>query len=164
MLSVYLPLVRKDAPPTPTLTPSPTPTPVPTSSQFSLQVIDLANQERQNAGCAPLTIDNRLMAAAQAHSEDMALNDFFSHTSLDGTEFWQRILAQGYNFSIAGENIAAGYTTPQDVMDGWMNSQGHRENILNCDFQDIGVGYYYLANDTGSVNYHHYWTMDLAAP
>lgn len=164
MFSVYLPLVRKDAPPTPTLTPSPTLTPVPTPSQFALQVIDLANQERQNAGCAPLTVDNRLMAAAQAHSEDMALNDFFSHTSLDGTEFWERILAQGYNFSIAGENIAAGYPTPQDVMDGWMNSQGHRDNILNCGYQDIGVGYYYLANDTGSVNYYHYWTMNLAAP
>ena len=70
----------------------------------------------------------------------------------------------GYQWSGAGENIAAGYASPEDVMDGWMNSQGHRANILNCAFRDIGVGYVYLANDTGQVNYRHYWTQDFGTP
>lgn len=160
---VYLPLIRKDAPPTPTPTPTATPTMTPVPG-FAQQVVDLVNQERQNAGCAPLTVDSRLQAAAQGHSEDMALNDFFSHTGSNGSSPWDRIVAQGYNFSWAGENIAAGYTTPQDVMSAWMSSPGHRDNILDCNFTDIGVGYYYLANDTGSVNYYHYWTQVFAAP
>ena len=164
--TVYLPLVFNPQPtltPTPTPVPSPTPTPTPTSD-FAEQVVVLVNQERAANGCGPVTMESRLRAAAQGHSEDMALNDFFSHTGSDGSSPWDRIHAQGYQYSTAGENIAAGYSTPESVMDGWMNSPGHRANILNCDFVHIGVGYYYLANDTGSTNYHHYWTQDFAAP
>ncbi len=161
--NAYLPLIFRYESPTATPIPTATATATPLPG-FPEQVVDLVNQERQNAGCPPVTMDNRLRAAAQGHSEDMALNDFFSHTGSDGSSPWDRIVAQGYNFSTAGENIAAGYTSPQDVMDGWMNSPGHRANILNCDFTDIGVGYYYLGNDTGNVNYHYYWTQDFAAP
>ncbi len=158
--AVYLPAIFRFDPPTPT-PPPPTATPLP---GFPEQVVDLVNQERQNAGCPPVTMDDRLRAAAQGHTEDMALNDFFSHTGSNGSSPWDRIVAQGYNFSTAGENIAAGYTTPQEVMNGWMSSPGHRANILDCDFTDIGVGYYYLGNDTGDVNYNYYWTQDFAAP
>jgi len=108
-----------------------------------------------------LQLSSQLTAAALGHSEDMAHNDYFSHTSLDGRAFWQRIEAQGYSFWSAGENIAAGYQTPAAVMAGWMDSSGHRANILDCDFKDIGVGYYYLANDSGDLNYRHYWTQDF---
>lgn len=58
-----------------------------------------------------------------------------------------------------GENIAAGYSTPEAVVEGWKNSSGHRANLLNPNFTELGVGYYYLANDTGSVNYNRYWTQ-----
>ncbi len=153
--SLFLPLVRKDASPTPTASPVP---------DFVQQVFDLVNQERQSVGCAALNMDSRLMAAAQGHTEDMALNDFLSHTGSDGSSLWERILAQGYNYTLVGENIAAGYATPQEVMNGWMSSPGHRDNILDCSVVDIGIGYYYLANDTGSVNYYHYWTQVFAAP
>lgn len=133
-------------------------------SPFAAEVVTLTNQHRAAAGCAPLTINGRLMAAAQLHSEDMALRDFFSHTSSNGSSPWDRMRAQGYTFSHAAENIAAGYPTPASVVEGWMNSSGHRANILNCNLREVGVGYYFLANDTGSVNYRHYWTQDFGTP
>ena len=131
---------------------------------FGEQVVALVNQERAGAGCPPLAIDERLVAAAQGHSEDMAANDFFSHTGSDGSEPWERMEAAGYDWSRAAENIAAGYPTPEEVVAAWMNSMGHRNNILNCALVDTGVGYVYLADDGGSVNYHHYWTHAFGVP
>jgi len=125
------------------------------------EVVALVNEERALVGCAPLQVNFQLTAAAQSHTEDMAFRDYFSHTSLDGRSPWDRIRAEGYNFWSAAENIAAGYQTPASVMAGWMGSTGHRANILNCELEDIGVGYYYLDNDTGDVNYHYYWTQDF---
>lgn len=133
-------------------------------SGFAQQVVQITNEERSRAGCGPVTVSQQLTAAAQGHSEDMALNDFFSHTGSNGSQFWQRIEAAGYQYWSAGENIAAGYHTAQAVMDGWMGSSGHRANILNCDYREIGVGYYLLESDTGTVNYGHYWTQVLARP
>jgi uncharacterized protein YkwD len=128
------------------------------------QVVYLVNSERAKAGCSALIVSPQLSAAAQGHSEDMALNDFFSHTSKDGRSPWDRIRDTGYEFRSAGENIAAGYSTAASAVNGWMNSSGHRANILNCGFQETGVGYYYLASDTGSVNYRSYWTQVFATP
>ncbi|HBX70805.1 MAG TPA: CAP domain-containing protein [Chloroflexi bacterium] len=150
--TVYLPLVSR---------PETTPTPVPS---FEERVVELTNQEREANGCSPVTMEPRLQAAAEGHSADMALNDFFSHTGSNGSSPWDRIHAQGYSYSRAGENIAAGYSTPESVVTGWMNSDGHRANILNCSFVHIGVGYYYLQNDPGSVRYRHYWTQVFASP
>ena len=146
----YLPLVMKSEP-----IPEP---------DFEEQVVILTNQERATYGCGPVTMDSRLRAAAEGHSEDMALNDFFSHTGSDGSTVGVRVSAQGYSWSLVGENIAAGYTSPESVVAGWMASSGHRANILNCAYVHIGVGYYYLGNDTGSVNYRHYWTQVFASP
>jgi uncharacterized protein YkwD len=136
----------------------------PALSPFAAEVVTLTNQQRAAAGCAPLAINSKLTTAAQLHSEDMALRDFFSHTGSNNSSLSSRVLAQGYTFSRIAENIAAGYTTPTSVINGWMNSSGHRANILNCNLRDIGVGYYFLANDTGSVNYRHYWTQDFGTP
>jgi uncharacterized protein YkwD len=72
--------------------------------------------------------------------------------------------AAGYTYSAAAENIAAGFPTPQSVVAAWMNSSGHRANILNCELTETGVGYVFLANDQGAVNYHHYWTHVFASP
>jgi uncharacterized protein YkwD len=134
-------------------------------SAEALRVVELTNAERAQAGCAPLNVSTQLTEAAQGHSEDMALNDFFSHTGSDGRSPGERIEAAGYDYwTTIGENIAAGYQTPEAVMAGWMGSKkGHRENILNCAYEDIGVGYYYLADDTGEENYHTYWTQDFGS-
>ncbi|MCU0501377.1 MAG: CAP domain-containing protein [Anaerolineae bacterium] len=147
--TIYLPLVVR---------------PASTVHPYATRVVELVNQARAKEGCAPLAMNAALNNAALRHSEDMARNDFFSHTGSDGSSPWDRMEREGYQWSRAGENIAIGYVTPEDVMDGWMNSAGHRANILNCNFRDIGVGYAYLANDSGQVNYRHYWTQDFGAP
>lgn len=131
---------------------------------FEQEVLNLVNQERASAGCAPLSANDKLVTAARGHSDDMAQNDFFSHTGSDGSSAGDRISREGYSWSRWGENIAAGYTSPASVMNGWMNSSGHRANILNCAYTEIGIGYIYLANDTGSTNYRHYWTQDFGTP
>jgi len=131
---------------------------------WETEVIALTNAERANHGCAPLAYNPRLTAAAQGHSRDMAINDYFSHYSLDGRTPWDRIRATGYDYDRAAENIAAGYGSPASVVAGWMTSSGHRANILNCALTEIGVGYHYLSPDTGSVNYSRYWTQVFATP
>ena len=115
-------------------------------ADFESEVIDLVNVERAAEGLAPLNYDARLAAAARDHSEDMGLQDYFSHTSLDGRTVSERIEDAGYSWNTYGENIAAGQPTPEDVIDSWMSSQGHRANILNPNFCDIGVGYTYVAD------------------
>ena len=134
------------------------------SIQFIEQVVELTNIERAKAGLSPLELNNRLLNAAQDHSNDMAQDDFFSHTGADGSSIGDRVRASGYQYSTTGENIAAGQTTPAQVVEGWMNSPGHRANILNPNYTEIGVGYEYLQNDTGSVNYNHYWTQVFGTP
>ncbi len=126
-------------------------------ADFETDVIDLVNVERAAQGLHPLSYDHQLAAAARDHSEDMGLQGYFSHTSLDGRTLPDRITAAGYSYNTYGENIAAGYQTPEAVIAGWMNSTGHRANILNSNFCDIGVGYVFLADSP----YGHYWTQDF---
>jgi len=149
--------------PTPTFTPTPTATPVCASHDgaFECQVWFLINQERTSRGIPPLTSNLLLHNAAWGHSNDMAQNNFFNHTGSNGSQFYERITAAGYDWSTCGENIAAGYSTPAAVVAGWMASQeGHREAILNVNYVDIGIGYVYKAN----TKYGHYWTTDFARP
>ncbi|MGW0800290.1 sigma-70 family RNA polymerase sigma factor [Streptomyces sp. NPDC002692] len=120
------------------------------------QVVALVNKERAAAGCGPLTEDAQLEKAAQAHSDDMAARNFFEHTNPDGADPGQRITAAGYRWSTYGENIAEGQQTPQAVMESWMNSPGHRANILNCSFKNIGVG---VHKGSGGP----WWTQDFGA-
>jgi uncharacterized protein YkwD len=105
------------------------------------QVVVLVNQARAAAAtpCPPLVVDPRLTASAQAHSDDMAARDYFSHTTPEGVTFDQRIIAAGYPRPGA-ENIAKGQRTPEKVMADWMASAGHRANIENCRLTTIGVG------------------------
>lgn len=152
--------------PTPTHTPTlpPTPTPTPDQAEMVRRVVEHTNSYRQQHGCSALKLDDRLTQAAQGHSEDMAFNDFFSHTGSQGTTPWDRITATGYTYSTAAENIFAGTRSPEETVDGWYNSEGHRKNMLNCELEYIGVGYYYLENDTGNENFHTYWTQVFATP
>lgn len=143
--------------------PAPTPTPPPsggdtpeTLDAFEQQVLELTNAIRAEAGLPALRFDAALSAAADKHSQDMAEKNYFSHTQPDGDRLSDRVHDEGYNYSRVGENIAAGYTTPEAVVQGWMNSSGHRANILNPGYEEIGVGYH---EDQGSDVYTHYWTQ-----
>jgi uncharacterized protein YkwD len=116
------------------------------------KVVEITNQERAAAGCGPVKVNTKLASAARLHSQDQAEHNNMSHTGSDGSSPWQRSERAGYTNAI-GENVAAGYRTPAAVMDGWMNSDGHRANILNCDAKAIGVGLAYASNGTP------YWTQ-----
>ncbi|MER5554798.1 sigma-70 family RNA polymerase sigma factor [Streptomyces sp. NPDC002793] len=126
-------------PPEPSSEPAPAPK---TSSAPSVaeEVIALVNNERAEEGCGAVSGNGLLAKAASRHSADMAARDYFSHTSQDGTDPGARITAAGYRWSTYGENIAKGQPTAAAVMDSWMNSSGHRANILNCAFKEIGIG------------------------
>ena len=100
----------------------------------------LTNIERSKNGCSAVRVDSRLQTAAELHSKDMVDRNYFDHTTPDGKDPGDRAAAQGYpNWS--GENIAQGYPTPAAVVQGWMNSPGHRANILNCQSKATGVGF-----------------------
>jgi uncharacterized protein YkwD len=121
------------------------------------QVLVIVNAERAKAGCKALTVDNRLAAAARKHSADMVARNYFSHTTPDGVEFSKRIDNEGYKWSTVGENIAAGQPNAVEVMKAWMKSPGHRANILNCTFRNIGIG---IAFDGRRP----FWTQDFGTP
>jgi uncharacterized protein YkwD/stress response protein SCP2 len=104
------------------------------------EVIELTNAERVRAGLPPLGADLPLTTAAQAHSADMVARDFYAHTSPDGSRPWDRAAAAGCARRTIGENIACGQRSPAEVVRGWMNSPGHRANILGRDFTHIGIG------------------------
>lgn len=127
---------------------------------FEQQVLQLVNEERARESLEPLTFDPLLAQAARTHSTNMARQDFFGHTGNDGSDCIDRIRATGFTRNVPlGENIAAGHTTAESVVDGWMDSPGHRANILNSAFTRLGVGHYFLEDDTGEVNYNHYWAQ-----
>lgn len=106
------------------------------------EVCQLVKMEREKVSLHSLQLDPLMNAVAQAHAEDMVNNNYFSHYSLDGRSPADRLRAAGVTFSTWGENIAWGYTSPTSVMSAWMNSSGHRANILNSGFRRIGIGYY----------------------
>lgn len=126
---------------------------------FEQEVLRLTNEFRKEKKLKPLSLDQTLAKAADVHSENMAKQDFFSHTGKDNSKPWERAQKLGYESGYVGENIAAGYSSAKAVVDGWKNSPGHRANMLNPNYNEIGVGHYYLQNDTGKVNYNHYWTQ-----
>jgi uncharacterized protein YkwD len=103
-------------------------------------VFQLVNQERVSRGLAPYAWNTELAVASQRHAEDMVDQDYFSHTSLDGRNFGDRADDAGYDGSPRGENIAAGQQSAESVMDAWMNSTGHRDNILSTGSNEIGIG------------------------
>ncbi len=148
--------------PTPSQPGEPTPAPGdPAVQRAEAEVVRLVNQERVEAGCAVLNVDARLTRAARAHSRDMAANGFFSHTNRQGKGPSQRVSDAGYRWRMTGENIASGQPTAAAVMSAWMNSPGHRRNILNCGYRDIGVG---LAFRDTSGRRVPFWTQNFGTP
>ena len=137
------------------------------NATFTAQVLKLVNTARAQGGTcqdqvfAPsgaLSWNTRLATAAQAHAEDMAAHNYFSHDSLDGTTFDKRITAAGYVWRSVAENIAAGQPTPEDVMAAWIASPGHCRNIFNPDLREIGVGF------AQGGTYGEYWGQDFGTP
>ncbi|RYG73278.1 hypothetical protein EU245_07080 [Lentibacillus lipolyticus] len=110
-------------------------------NEFEQQVVELTNQERTAQGLEPLKVDTELSKVAREKSRDMATSNYFSHNSPNYGSPFDMMKQFGVSYKTAGENIARGQRTPQEVVDGWMNSEGHRKNIMNPDFTHIGVGY-----------------------
>lgn len=130
-----------------------TPVTNPGLSEMEMEVVRLVNIERQKAGLAPFTASAELSRVARLKSQDMGTKNYFSHTSPTYGSPFEMMKAQGIKYTTAGENIAKGYLTAQSVVNGWMNSSGHRANILNGSFKTIGVGAYKTSN--GTI----YWTQ-----
>lgn len=116
-------------------------------------ILSLVNTERTKAGCPVLTASSPLDGLAQAFSEDMAARNFFDHTDPDGHTPWDRAKARGIT-GLGGENIARGQADAEAVMTAWMNSPGHRANILNCDYRTLGVGIHFGSGGP-------WWTQDF---
>ncbi|GGM38623.1 CAP domain-containing protein [Dactylosporangium sucinum] len=116
-------------------------------------VVAITNAVRARAGCGPVTANARLNHAAWAHSRDMAMQGYFSHGATG-----VRVRAAGYRWAAYGENIAWGQRSAGEVMDDWMSSPGHRANILDCRFRNVGVAVVY--NGRGVP----FWTQDFATP
>ncbi len=112
------------------------------TSAFAQQVVTLVNQERAKAGLKPLASDSALSAMALDKAKDMYMNHYFDHTSPTYGSPFKMMKSYGIRYTYAGENIAKGQQTPQEVMKAWMNSTGHRKNILSPNYTKIGVAYY----------------------
>jgi uncharacterized protein YkwD len=135
-----------------------TPPPPPLVEVYGVQepIVASVNWHRANAGIAGVTVDSRLTSAAQSHANDMANRRRMTHTGSDGSNGGQRIWRYGYGAFTWAENVAAGQPTAEDVMRAWMNSAGHRANIMNGRMVNIGVA---AARGSNGVMY---WTMVLA--
>ncbi|ASN06908.1 CAP domain-containing protein [Virgibacillus necropolis] len=121
-------------------------------SAFEQQVVELTNNERVERGLNPLKVDVELSKVAREKSRDMSVNNYFSHNSPTYGSPFDMMKSYGIDYRSAGENIARGQTTPEQVVNGWMNSDGHRANILSEKFTHIGVGYVADGN---------YWTQQF---
>jgi len=140
-------------------------------TEYENQVLTLVNQKRAAGatcggtyyGPAPaLTFAERLRCSARKHSKDMGVNNFMSHTGSNGSTPWQRINNAGYQYTNAAENVAAGYSSPTAVVNGWMTSPGHCTSIMNPNLKHLGTGYYY--NGASTSTYKHYWTQNFGKP
>ncbi|MBE1554742.1 CAP domain-containing protein [Sporosarcina limicola] len=154
------PVVTTPTQPTAPVAPQPKPTtPVATAptqdasvSAIEKAVLDLTNVERQKAGLAPLQTDSKLMNSARQKSADMASKNYFSHTSPTYGSPFDQMKTNGITYRSAAENIAMGQRTAEEVVKGWMESPGHRQNILEASYTHIGIGYDKAGN---------YWTQQF---
>ncbi len=140
-------------------TPAPAPAPTNTNtsvSSYEQKVVELVNVERQKAGLSALKLDSSMANVARMKSKDMADNNYFAHQSPTYGSAGDMLSKFGIKWSAWGENIASGQKTPEAVVTAWMNSPGHRANILSTNFGRIGVGY--VTNSNGTP----YWTQMFA--
>ena len=149
----------ESTPSTPSTTPQQKPESTPEQkpstdfSSYQQQVLDLVNAERTKRGISALTLDSNLSSVATKKSQDMVNKNYFDHTSPTYGSPFDMMKQFGISYRTAGENIAKGQKTPQEVVTAWMNSEGHRKNILNPNFTNLGVG---IAKDSKGTTY---WTQ-----
>lgn len=124
------------------------------------QILALINQNRRQHGCGGVTLDRRLIDAANSHAADMARHDYFAHESRDGEGAGDRVTQAGYNWRHYGENIARGVDSSYAVVDGWMHSPEHRHNILDCSLDQMGIGLAIAGDRERTI----YWVQDFATP
>ncbi|MFI7603033.1 CAP domain-containing protein [Actinoplanes sp. NPDC049681] len=122
------------------------------------EALRLVNEHRRRGGCDDLTPDRRLIVAANRHAADMAQHGYFAHEDFHGDRAGERVRAAGYEWSRYGENIARGQDSVYEVVDGWMHSPEHRENIMDCRLHQVGLGLAFSADRTP------YWVQDFATP
>jgi uncharacterized protein YkwD len=122
------------------------------------QALTLVNESRRRGGCDNLTVDRRLIVAANRHASEMARRGYFAHEDTRGERAGDRVQDAGYKWSRYGENIARGQDSVAEVVDGWMKSPEHRENIMDCGLREVGVGLAFAADRTP------YWVQDFATP
>lgn len=128
------------------------------TAPFQQQVLALINQNRRQGGCEAVTLDRRLILAAYGHAADMARRNYFAHESLNGDGAGDRVTDAGFQWSRYGENIARGPSSADEVVDGWMHSPVHRENIMDCRFREMGIGLAFSGDKES------YWVQDFATP
>jgi len=131
-----------------------------TISKWEHRVLDLTNEYRAEYGLSPLIWDETLANAARLHSNDMADNNFMAHEGSDGSTIGERITHAGWTWRLVRENVAVGQDSPEMVVDGWINSPGHRKNILCEDIIYLGVGFYFLMYS----DFHFHWTQKFGTP
>ena len=138
------------------------------AGDLATDALALINQHRAAAGCGPLRQQSQLIAAATGHANAMAKQDFYSHASKGGGQSDRRMRAHGYSARMTGENIAAGQKTAAAVVQSWMDSTGHRRNILNCRYTETGLAVAYQADDKpiqgNSQPLYYYWVQDFGRP
>ncbi len=147
--------------PEPTAVPTPEPTAVPTPEptaapvvDYATEVLNLVNQLRAEVGVAPLSLDSTLCQAANTRAVEISQDNCFSHTRPNGTSCFTVLDEYGISYMATGENIAAGYATPADVVAGWKNSEGHYANMINASYTKLGVGFYNSGSGYGT-----HWTQ-----
>ncbi len=145
-------------------TAAPAPAQQPDYGSLQKKVLELVNQQRSLNGLRPLALDDRLNRAAQAHAENMAKRDFFDHQAPDGSQVADRAVRVGYPWRLIGENLAAGHLSERGVVNGWMISPAHRDNMLNPDFTEMGVGFARPSPEGRQPRFNHYWTVVFGAP
>ncbi|WP_054008174.1 CAP domain-containing protein [Cypionkella psychrotolerans] len=132
------------------------------------QVLAAVNKARAGAGCSALTVNAKLVAAAQGHAQAMAEQNFFGHASKNGAKFSSRIKAQGYRFSKVAENIGAGQSSAAGILKDWLGSAGHRKNILDCALTETGIAVVYQPEDKPlkgqKYAMKYYWVEVFARP
>lgn len=165
LTSCFIPVNASATSSIPEINPTPTTltqskTPIILASRYDSQLLELTNAERRKAGLPPLRLSPQLGQAAQSHAEDMVRNNYFNHTGANGSQPSDRARAAGYSGSYIGENIAAGKANPADTIRQWMNSPGHRANILRREYTEIGFGYV----NASSTQYRHFWVQVFGTP
>lgn len=130
-------------------------------SGWQRDILRLVNRYRAGYRLNPLKLDEALNRSAQGHADDMAARDYFDHVTPNGRTVGDRATAAGYPWQAIMENLAAGQQDPAEVVAGWIGSLPHRRAMLAPDIVDAGIGYRFLARDTGQTQQYHYWALNM---